>query len=106
MCLGLGGPAQQVEHGRTGFVVDAPTPEAAVEGLARAMRVLAADAARARAMGAAGRRVVDERYRWALQADRALARYRLLLGSSGDGHEGGLPSLTVAPAPRLLVVEP
>jgi glycosyltransferase involved in cell wall biosynthesis len=102
VCLRLGGPAQLVEHGRTGFAVAAETPDESVDGLARALRTLAADAALARAMGRAGRRAVRERFRWALQAERALGLYRLLLGRpGGDGQADGLPALD-APADAAL----
>jgi glycosyltransferase involved in cell wall biosynthesis len=100
VCLGLGGPARQVAHGRTGYVVAALTPEQAVEGLAQALRALAADPGRARAMGAAGREAVGARFRWALQAERALVLYRrLLAGPAGDGLATDLPALGV-PAAR------
>jgi glycosyltransferase involved in cell wall biosynthesis/O-antigen/teichoic acid export membrane protein len=99
VCLGLGGPALQVAHGRTGYVVAASTPAQAVEGLARALRALAADPARARAMGAAGRQAARAGFRWALQGERALTLYRrLLAGPSGDGLATAPPALEMPAA--------
>jgi glycosyltransferase involved in cell wall biosynthesis len=58
--------------GETGLVV----PPGDVTALREAVRVLAADAARRAAMGAAARRVFDAEYTAALMAERYLSVYR------------------------------
>lgn len=63
-----------VEGSGAGVVVD-PTDVAAV---ARALRELLADPARARAMGDAGQLAVRERFNWAAAADELLRGYRAL----------------------------
>lgn len=70
-----GGAPESVIDGETGLVVDGDDPDA----IAEAVGGLLADRERARAMGAAGRRMVEERFSWerivtGLEADlRALA---------------------------------
>lgn len=54
----VGGNAELVSHGRTGWVV--PSDDAAA--MAQALRALAAEPARAAAMGAAGRQAVEQRF--------------------------------------------
>lgn len=63
ICLDLGGPAVQVTE-QTGFKVPAHDPDAAVEEMARAMRRLAADRDTRLRMGAAGRKRVEQEFRW------------------------------------------
>ena len=78
VCLDLGGPGLQVTP-ETGVAVEAVTPEQAVEDLARAFRRLAADASLRRAMGAAGRRRVEEGFTWDVLIADTLAVYDELL---------------------------
>lgn len=56
----FGGSKDYVQDGESGFVID-PRDEAALE---RAMCTLANDRPRAAAMGAAGRKIVSERFLW------------------------------------------
>lgn len=58
-----------VEHDRTGLLVE-PGSASAIDG---ALEQLAADPARARAMGAAGRTAVRTRWNWSATADRIVA---------------------------------
>lgn len=63
ICLDLGGPAIQVTD-KTGFKVNAPDPDLAVEGLAAAMVRLANDPELSLSMGQAGQLRVKEFYNW------------------------------------------
>ena len=63
ICLNLGGPAVQVTD-ETGFRVDAPDPDRAIQGLAAAMVRLANDPELQLAMGLAGQQRVKEFYNW------------------------------------------
>lgn len=63
LCLNLGGPAVQVTD-ETGFRVDAPDPDRAIQGLAAAMVRLANDPKLQLAMGCAGQQRVNEFYNW------------------------------------------
>jgi glycosyltransferase involved in cell wall biosynthesis len=67
------GVAEVVREAGSGLVAD---PDATA--LARAIRELADDPAKAAAMGEAGRRVATERYSWASVAERMVAAYRAL----------------------------
>ena len=63
LCLNLGGPAVQVTD-RTGFRIDAPDPDRAIQGLAAAMVRLAHDPELQVAMGLAGQQRIQEFYNW------------------------------------------
>jgi glycosyltransferase involved in cell wall biosynthesis len=63
ICLDLGGPAIQVTD-KTGFKVNAPDPDLAVQGLAAAMVRLANDPELRLSMGQAGQLRVKEFYNW------------------------------------------
>jgi glycosyltransferase involved in cell wall biosynthesis len=63
LCLNLGGPAVQVTD-ETGFRVDAPDPDRAIQGLAAAMVQLANKPELQLAMGLAGQQRVKEFYNW------------------------------------------
>lgn len=63
ICLNLGGPGAQVTD-ETGLKVDPVGYDAAVEGVAAAMKKLTNDRGLLKEMGARGRREVEERYIW------------------------------------------
>ena len=67
----VGGIREVVEDGATGLLV----PPARPDDLAAALRRVLDDPARARAMGAAGRRRVEERFSWASVAERTERLY-------------------------------
>jgi glycosyltransferase involved in cell wall biosynthesis len=67
----VGGNAEAVEEGRTGFLVPADAPDA----LARACLALLEDPALARRMGEAGRARVRERFGLEAQVEAHLACY-------------------------------
>jgi starch synthase len=69
---GVGGILEVVEDGKTGLLV----PPARPDELAAAIRKLLDDPARARAMGQAGRRRVEDHFSWASVAERTEAVYR------------------------------
>ncbi|WP_148572962.1 glycosyltransferase family 4 protein [Nocardioides caldifontis] len=73
----VGDVARLVEDGHTGFVVAPQAPEQ----LAVALRKVLSDADRARAMGAAGRRRVEERYSAARVADAICEVYAEAVGA-------------------------
>ncbi|WP_183061953.1 glycosyltransferase family 4 protein [Motilibacter peucedani] len=76
-----GGAPEAVLHGRTGWVV----PGRSVGETAARVVALLEDPAAARAMGAAGRAWVEERWTW----DRTVAQLgTLLAGRESDGHQG------------------
>jgi len=79
-----GGIPEAVCDGETGILVDAERPDAVAE----ALRGLLADAALRRRLGAAGRRVVMERYNW----DRVAADLARI------GHEIGAAAMARAPS--------
>ena len=70
-----------VDDGRTGIL----TPPGDVDALAAAIRRLAEDAALRTKMGAAGRALVQERYRWEENAAQMERLYRHLLESFAEG---------------------
>jgi glycosyltransferase involved in cell wall biosynthesis len=72
LCLDLGGPATQVSS-ETGAIVEARTPEQAVEGLAGQMQAFAGNRGLLHEMGLAARSHVHENYRWEVKID-SLAR--------------------------------
>lgn len=74
----VGGNAEAVQNGVNGFVI--PVEDAAA--LARAMRRLLDDPARARQMGAAGRKMVAEKFSKDAMMSRTTAAYISLLGRS------------------------
>lgn len=76
VCTDADGLAENVEHGVTGLVVPRRRPEA----LAAAIAELAEDEPRRRAMGAAGRRRVEERFQPAGEIAAFETFYRLILG--------------------------
>lgn len=81
ICLNLGGPAIQVtEH--TGIKVSAQAPEAAVRGMADAMRQLAHSADLRVQMGQAGRQLVNENFSWTVVGERLDTLYRATVETS------------------------
>jgi glycogen synthase len=68
----VGGIVEVVENGHTGLLV----PPARPRELAAAIRALLDDPARARAMGVAGRRRVEERFTWSRVAEQTERVYR------------------------------
>jgi glycosyltransferase involved in cell wall biosynthesis len=75
----VGALADAVVHGETGLVIDDERPES----VAAALRVLARDPSRARAMGEAGRRRAVERYGLERHAERLDDIYRQVLARRG-----------------------
>jgi len=71
----IGGLAEEVWHGETGLLVPADDPAA----LAGALSELLADRSRAEAMGAAGRRLVEQKFAWDKIAARTADLYRALV---------------------------
>lgn len=74
----IGGVPEVVRHGETGLLV----PAGDVDALAVALRQLVQDAQRRRAMGAAGRRFVTERFEWSRCLGAMEQVYRGVLASS------------------------
>ena len=72
----VGGLPEVVDDGSTGLLVPPQDPRA----LAEALLLLANDEPRRRAMGAAGRRLVELRYRWDDSVDTMLALYAQVTG--------------------------
>lgn len=96
VCLDRGGPGLVVD-GRVGVKVAARGPRQVVADLARALRALADDAPRRRAMGEAARQLVLERHTWDVRAREIVSLYEDVLrawGRAGDDPEGagGLPA--------------
>ena len=84
----VGGIPEVVDDGRTGLLVhyDAAEVGAFERDLAAAIDVLAADPARAAAMGAAGRERAVAEFSWAQIAEQTVAVYRTVLDGPGlDG---------------------
>ena len=73
----LGALPETVAHGETGLLVDDDTPGA----VASALRAIIADRARARAMGAAGRRRAQTEFTAARSVDTVEAAYRDVRGA-------------------------
>ena len=78
----VGGVAEVVDHGQTGLLVElpadadaAPTDATAARALAAAINDLAANPARAAAMGEAGRRRAVAHFRWQAIATRTMEVY-------------------------------
>lgn len=80
----LGGPAEVVEHGRTGLVVPPDSPGA----LARALADLLADRERCDQLGAAGRAVAIERYSEDTVVQRLEHVYRSVARTATDDTGG------------------
>ena len=75
----IGGLAEEVRHGETGLLVPADDPAA----LASALNELLADRSRAEAMGATGRRLVEQEFAWDKIAARTADLYRKLEAPAG-----------------------
>lgn len=89
MALGLpviatdwGGPADYVTDA-CGVLVEPESRAALVRGFADAMRTLAQDPARRRALGEAGRARVEDRFTWSEKSRRIEAVYREAIARSG-----------------------
>lgn len=74
ICLNYGGPAQQVTD-KCGVVVDARNPDEAIDGLARAMALLARDAPTRHLLGDNGRSRVEAEYTWERRGERIMKAY-------------------------------
>lgn len=93
VCLDRGGPGLVVDDG-VGVKVPVRRPGQVVADLARALRELAADPGRRRAIGAEARRRVLERHTWEVRAREVLALYEEVLARRRAGHRrpaGGTP---------------
>jgi glycosyltransferase involved in cell wall biosynthesis len=73
----VGALPETVAHGETGLLVDDDTPS----GVAAALRAIVGDRARARAMGAAGRRRAELEFTRERSVDTVEAAYRDVLGA-------------------------
>jgi glycosyltransferase involved in cell wall biosynthesis len=71
----VGGVPEVVDEGRTGLLVDFGD----VQGLARALTEVLADGTKAKAMGAAGRKRVEERFTWDIVTEQIERVYREVL---------------------------
>jgi glycosyltransferase involved in cell wall biosynthesis len=78
ICLDLGGPAVQVSP-EAGAKIPAHSRKQAVQGIARAMSDLARDPDLRERMGRAGRRRVEQYYRWTSKAEQMFDHYGSLL---------------------------
>lgn len=74
LCLDLGGPAYQVTP-ETGVKVAAGTPPQVVQGLAEAMRAMAAHPEACRRLGEAGHQRVRSHFTWDAKVKTLAARY-------------------------------
>jgi glycosyltransferase involved in cell wall biosynthesis len=74
----VGGMGEVVKHGETGLLVPPDEPVS----LARAINELLSDRSRAEAMGAAGRTVVEAEFAWNRIAQRTIALYTSVAGST------------------------
>ena len=72
----VGALPETVAHGETGLLVDDDTPA----GVAAALRAVVGDRARARAMGAAGRRRAEREFTRERSVDTVEAAYREVIG--------------------------
>lgn len=86
VAVGVGGPRETVEPGRTGLLVPPEDPGAMADAIAR----LLADPASARRMALAGRRRVEEGYNQARLADAVETEYERLLTASGRADAEGV----------------
>ncbi|MDH7486909.1 MAG: glycosyltransferase family 4 protein [Anaerolineae bacterium] len=77
----VGGLAEEIRHGQTGLLVPPDDPAA----LAGALNELLADRSQAEAMGAAGRRLVEQKFAWDRIAARTAELYRTLADTAGVG---------------------
>jgi glycosyltransferase involved in cell wall biosynthesis len=71
----VGGIPEVVDEGRTGLIVDYGD----IQGLARALTDVLADPEKAKAMGAAGRKRVEERFTWEIVTEQIEKVYREVL---------------------------
>jgi glycosyltransferase involved in cell wall biosynthesis len=78
VCLNSGGPGFHVQPG-WGFRIPPGRPDEVVQGLARALSVLAKDRELLRAMGRAARERAEEYYLWDRHGERLLEIYRKIL---------------------------
>jgi len=76
ICTGIVGVAEDVERVGGGLVVEAGKPEVLAEAIARLLQ----SGPEAQRMGAAGRRLVEERYGWRKVAERFEGLYEGLVG--------------------------
>jgi glycosyltransferase involved in cell wall biosynthesis len=83
LCFALGGPGQQVPP-EAGFCVAADQPHTAIAAMAAHLRTLAVDRARARQMGAVGRRHVTEQFSWSRRVDDYSRIYSNLLAAGAE----------------------
>jgi glycosyltransferase involved in cell wall biosynthesis len=79
VCLDAGGPAVLVDSS-CGFRIKPGRPEEVVDSLARALAVLAGNAAQAQAMGEAAARRARRQFSWASQAARMESLYLSVCG--------------------------
>jgi glycosyltransferase involved in cell wall biosynthesis len=83
ICLDLGGPAQQITD-QTGIRASAENPRRAVREVAAAMVRLAEEPSTRAAMGAAGRRRVQEYFLWEDRAEEYSRCYRSVVAPGPD----------------------
>ena len=91
----VGGLPEVVQHGVTGLLV----PPNDVPALAAALKQLVQDAPLRAALGAAGRLMVEERYRWDACVDTMVAAYREIIAAGSEGAAVGISKVAAA-APR------
>src|SRR5690606_30038468 len=96
----LGGTAVHVGP-EAGIRVEATTPACAAVHMADALRTLAADPERRRAMGAAGRALVREHFVWERKVPEMAARYRTLGAGAREGGGAGGDGALHVPTPTL-----
>lgn len=80
ICLDLGGPSIQVTE-KTGFKVQANSPEQVADDIAKSMVTLASDSQLRVNMGESGRKLVDENYSWDVIGKRLDSLYQTLAHS-------------------------
>lgn len=88
-----GGPATAITEGQTGFL----TPVGDVKALARAMEKLIVDPSLRQQMGAAGRRVAEEKFSLAAAGQIFLETYDRVLSGSFQSERAGQTSIPLAP---------
>jgi glycosyltransferase involved in cell wall biosynthesis len=79
ICLDSGGPGFHVQR-EWGFKISPSRPAAVVQGLVRALKILAKDRELLKAMGRAGRERAERYYLWDRHGERLSEIYRKLLG--------------------------